>query len=111
MRFLCRARVRTNPSGDRVSIIDEDHNHDILMERQSPIFSYNCRGHLIYKGYAYSCFRRTPTSCIVQWRCTQYHKHKCPARLATKNKNLLNHKGEHNHEATKLKTFVPQIYQ
>ncbi|XP_061397668.1 modifier of mdg4-like isoform X2 [Musca vetustissima] len=30
----CTARVRTNPSGDRVSIVDEDHNHDILLERR-----------------------------------------------------------------------------
>ncbi|XP_023309276.1 modifier of mdg4-like isoform X13 [Lucilia cuprina] len=30
----CKARVRTNPSGDRVSIVDEDHNHGILKERR-----------------------------------------------------------------------------
>ncbi|XP_011291266.1 modifier of mdg4 isoform X20 [Musca domestica] len=30
----CRARVRTNPSGDRVSIVEEDHNHEILIERR-----------------------------------------------------------------------------
>lgn len=32
--FSCKARVRTNPSGDRVSIVDEDHNHGILKERR-----------------------------------------------------------------------------
>lgn len=32
--FRCRARVRTNPSGDRVSIVEEDHNHEILIERR-----------------------------------------------------------------------------
>ncbi|XP_017475185.1 PREDICTED: modifier of mdg4 isoform X7 [Rhagoletis zephyria] len=30
----CRARVRTNPAGDRVSIVDEDHNHPIVRERR-----------------------------------------------------------------------------
>ncbi|KAM7363408.1 modifier of mdg4 isoform 18-T19 [Cochliomyia hominivorax] len=30
----CKARVRTNPSGDRVSIVDEEHNHGILKERR-----------------------------------------------------------------------------
>ncbi|XP_067618554.1 modifier of mdg4-like isoform X11 [Eurosta solidaginis] len=30
----CRARVRTNPTGDRVSIVDEDHNHPIVRERR-----------------------------------------------------------------------------
>ncbi|XP_054726124.1 modifier of mdg4 isoform X13 [Anastrepha obliqua] len=30
----CRARVRTNPAGDRVSIVDEDHNHAIVRERR-----------------------------------------------------------------------------
>uniref|UniRef100_A0ABK9MFA2 BTB domain-containing protein n=1 Tax=Glossina morsitans morsitans TaxID=37546 RepID=A0ABK9MFA2_GLOMM len=29
----CKARVRTNPTGDRVSIVDERHNHSILKER------------------------------------------------------------------------------
>lgn len=30
----CRARVRTNPAGDRVSIVDEYHNHPIVRERR-----------------------------------------------------------------------------
>ncbi|XP_011198634.2 modifier of mdg4 isoform X13 [Bactrocera dorsalis] len=30
----CRARVRTNPAGDRVSIVDESHNHPIVRERR-----------------------------------------------------------------------------
>ncbi|KAL9893456.1 modifier of mdg4-like isoform X5 [Glossina fuscipes] len=107
----CKARVRTNPTGDCVSIVDERHNHSILKERHAYVFTYNYRGQLVYKDYTYSVHNKTSSSCVVHWRCGYYYKSKCSAILTTKGKQLVNVKGIHNHPATKQKTFIPQIFK
>ena len=74
-------------------------------------YSYNDKGLLVYKKFTFSRASILGLENIINWRCTEYRKIKCKAKLKTKGKELIVLNAEHNHAAIKVpKTYKPSIY-
>jgi len=51
----------------------------------------------VLEGYTFMKSSHDKAGTAIYWKCTEYHKNKCPGRCTTKNGKLESHKNKHNH--------------
>ena len=93
-----------------LSVTRVDRNSSYI-KIDSPIYSYNEKGHLLFDNYSFSSIIKKGQENFVSWRCVGFNRTKCPVCIKTIGKDYFAIKGAHNHQPKEnYKAYVPRLF-